>query len=533
MTERLVSDEAPQNSALALVPRSALAWVAAGVGFAVLAYHDLLLFEAERSLPAELEEWFFVPSQSIAPAVVGMSLWLLYRRLPRLRGLPARPGSLWRGAALLLAGLGVYAWATYTEASDLLVPALILHGAACLWLWKGGAAVWTARLPLALLVFAMPLPRPLFNELVFRCQIWTTELAGWMLYVAGLPHHVSGDRILRSDFTFTVIESCSGLRSMETLTLVAILMVDLFRRRGGHAWLVVLAAPLVAFVLNGARAVLLIVNPHSQIAAIHNLQGVAMLLTGLVLLFLLDELLGRFPRGARRPAQGSTRKREPGQAPPMWGRAGLAIGALAAAAAASFLLPHWEPEPGSGLDVAQEIGAGIGFSTEVEVDRTFLGSAGYGQVFARLFTRAGQSDQVLLFVGVGRRINRHRSPLSPKAAFPGSGWIVERETDVRLEPDGRWVRARILRSGSRRQLSYSWYEGAHGFPEEVLRAFLALDRSPWGDPGEIMAVRLAVPLRGPVDVSEPPAHENLMSFCIELRPLLSHVGAVLSRKRFS
>ena len=50
---------------------------------------------------------------------------------------------------------------------------------------------------------------------------------------------MSGDQILHSGQVFQIIETCSGLRTAETLTMLAVLMVDLFRRRGAHALILI------------------------------------------------------------------------------------------------------------------------------------------------------------------------------------------------------------------------------------------------------------------------------------------------------
>lgn len=509
--------------------RAALGWLACGT-LAALAYRDLLWVQPERALPEELEQWFFVPSTSMAPVVVVLSLWLLYRRLPALRALPPRGGSRATGGALLAAGLASYLWATYTGASDLLVPSLMLNLLACAWLWRGPAGLRSVLLPVLFLVFAMPLPAPLLSQLVFRLQLGTTEVAGSILYALGVPHMVAGERIVRPENTFSVIEACSGLRSMETLTIVSILMVDLFRRRGLHACLVVLAAPPVAFLLNGLRAVLLILNPHSEIATVHNLQGIAILLGGVMLLFALDGLLewGERRRGPRPAPRAS--EAAPGRP---WGGlpgAPLVAGVLAACLAASLWLPRWEDPGQPALNLESRFARGLGGSlrtARLETDRLFLGSASFRESFTLRYS-PHQGDPVVLFFGLGWRPQRGRS-LSPKTGLPGSGWIVEEEYPVTLEPGARQARAMVLRSGSQRVLSYHWTEGALAWPVEALRAFLALDRSPFRRREEIRVVRIGTALMGAVPVGKKAAQETLVSFYHLLRPLLDGLEADLEK----
>ena len=503
--------------------RRNLGWIAAAA-LAALAYRDLLSVQAELALPEELERWFFVPSSSLSAAVVVLALWLLYRRVPRLRAVPAAPGSPRVGLGLLGAGLLIYLWATYTSATDLLVPSLMLSGAAAAWLWRGAAAIRAACLPLAFLVFAMPLPAPLLNEVIYLLQLGTTELAGAILYVFEVPHVVSGERIVRPRDTFSVIESCSGLRSMEILTIMAILMADLFRRRGLHAWILVLTAPFVAFFLNGLRAVLLIVNPHSEIAAVHNLQGIAILLGGLVLLFLLDGVLEWGPFGLSSPDEPEPEPAGPGGGPPR-----AVAAAMGVAVVASLLLPRWEPPSAPPVQAMDRAARHIGTlrSKPLSTDRLFLGSTGFAESFTIRVEQDG-ADPVVLFLGVGSRTARHRSPLSPKTALPGSGWIVEERFPVDLgEAEGE-AEGRILRSGSTRVLVYSWNRGAGSWLEEVVRSFLALDRSFLRRTSEVLVVRIGAALSS-APGGKTKAEQRLVSFSRTLRPLLDELQATLEK----
>ena len=534
--------EAPKPDAAAERSIAAIgARVSCGL-LALIAYRKLLWFQPERALSDELEQWFFVPSTTITPVVMLIGLWLLYRRSARLRSLPQPPGSLAVGIALLGAAAGLYGWATYTAANDLLVPSLMLSGLACGWLWKGGAGLRLLLVPVGILVFAMPLPAPVLNALIFPLQIATTEMAGTVLYLLDVPHFVAGERILRAEATFSVIEACSGLRSMETLVMVAILMMDLFRRRGWRAWLVVLAAFPVAFLLNGLRAVLLILNPHSQLAAVHNVQGVAILLAGLVLLFLLDGLLERRAQPAASgalagQAADAGRAEAVGQAkaaghaaaagqaeaagvvPPLGatGAVALSMGLLVAV---SVWLPQWDPGERPPLDLSRRMASAMGFylSSSVDTDFLFLGSTGFSDSFSRRFELDG--SQVEFFMGVGDRARRQRSALSPKTSIPGSGWIIEGEDAATLEPDGRGVRSRVLRQGSHRYLVYDWVEGSRSWPIEGMRSLLALDRSPLRDTTEIVSLRITVRIEEPVSSGRQRAETEILRFYRSLRPQL-------------
>lgn len=502
------------------------AGVAIGLASALVAYRDLLWYAPEKSLSEEVEQLFFMPSQGVAPLVLLLSVWLLHRRSGRLRALP--PASApWLGAALLGAGACIHVWATLTGAPDLLVPSLGLVGFAVAALWKGRAAVRAVLLPVLFLIFAMPLPAPLLNEVIFRLQIGTTELTGALLTLLRVPHYVAGEQILRTSQTFSVIETCSGLRSIETLTMVAILMADLFGRTRLHALALVLAAPPLAFFLNGWRAVALILNPHSELVAVHNLQGIAILLSGLVVLYLFDGALEKLA-----PSLGAARGRAPvapalaassGPPGPRRAQVTAASAVLGGLALVSVALPRFDTAPPDAFQLSARLASGVGdlFSQEVPTDRVFLGSAGFLDSVTRRFQRGGRPVDV--FVGIGWRPGRARSPISPKTAVPGSGWIAAADETRVLEPDGREVRRILYRSDTQTLVAYHWYEGSGGLALEALRAWAALDASPLRRSGEIIAVRMTTDVVGPVATGLAPAEARLDAFYVELRRTLDRM----------
>lgn len=511
--------------------RTVLLALAALLG--AVAYRGLLSARAAPTIEGELQDFFFVPADTFPPVVLALSAWLLFRRRDRWLALPRASGPPLLGSALLLAACALLAWGAYTGAGDLAILSLGLCLLGFGALYKGAAGLRCVRLPALFLLFAVPLPAPLLNEVVYRLQIGTAEYAGWLLYLLGSPAFVSGEQILRSGESFAIIETCSGLRSIATLTMLAILMADLFRRQGWHALVLVAVAPLVAFVLNGLRAIALIFNPHSTVAALHNLQGIAMLLIGLLALFALDGALARLGRTRR---AGATSPGPPRAAPAPGaptGRDALAIGALAALVAVSLWTPPWTPPTRYPLFLDTRIPAEMGEwqSLPERTDDQFLGSTYIHEKVHRRYWRGAES--VDLYVGVGDRAQRRVSLLSPKTALPGGGWIVEESARTRLEPSGVEAEVRVVRSGTRRLLVYHWHLLSDGLVGESLRSLFALDSSPMRHPGGPILVRLATELAGPRPADRELAEARVRLFLQQLSGRLDALARHLARKRFS
>ncbi len=495
-------------------------WLVGTGILALAAYRELFRVEPQAEISEELEIWLLMPSETSAAIVAALACWLLYRRRQRLAALDPRAGPVWLTALLLGLGLAVFAWGTYTGASDLLAFSLMASALAVGNLFWGTPALRVLAVPVGFLIFAVPLPAALLNAIVFRFQLWTAELTGLLLYLIGLPAYVTGDQILREGDSFTIVEGCSGLRSVETLTMLSVLMIDLFRRRGWHAALLLAVAPPLAFLLNAWRAVFLMLNPLSSTTVVHNAQGIAILLAGVLLIFLLDGLLARLLPDPPRPAAPARRPGALG-----WQRALAATAAFGVLAALALWLPVWEP-PAAGVPrlegrLPQQLDGW--HATELKSNYyVFLGRTGFSQTLERRYRRG--TEAVDLFVGVSDHRDRLRAAWSPKTILPGSGWIVEEAGREPLPAAGRDVEFRVLRSGTRRILVYHWRAELGGLAGEALRSLAALDQSPLRRSRHALVVRVTTELGAPSARNRQAAEERLADFSAAMWARLDPLG---------
>jgi EpsI family protein len=496
--------------------------LAASLVLVGVASRELLRFAppnpAELSANGHVEEWFFEPSDSSPLVILVLCGWLLWRRRARLAALWGMRGHWAWTAGPWLAAAAIFFWAVRAGAPELeaiaLVPAL-LGGANLL---GGLAALRVVAVPAAVLAFAVPIPAPLINQILWHLQIWTANFTGWMLQVMNLPVVVSGDRILLHQGLFAIIETCSGLRSIETLALLSILMIELFGRRGAHALILIAISPFVAFLINGLRCLGLIFNPHADIESIHSLQGIAMLLGGVLLLYFLDGALARFlaePAPISKIEQRARRMRERGELAP---RVALLAGFSALLVAIS-LLPRFAA-PAISVEVPINVVERTidGWqSVDQQTDWVFLGKTGFGGILNRRYTNGAETVEA--FVAQAPSNARLRSYLSPKVGFPGSGWANERERPAQIA--GRAATLRVVRKGATRSLVATWFEESPGLAVETTRALLSLDSSPFWVRSRIpLAVRISTPLLSAEDAAIEVGRQRLEQFAEQLAPAL-------------
>jgi exosortase len=462
------------------------------LALAAVAYHGLAVWDPRSHAYTPLEGWLFEASETSPQLVFGLAAVLLLRRRERLRqafgGEPA-PGL---AALLLLPGIVLHLWSQLVAAPELMVPSLLLVTVGAAALLGGRNSAREVAICLAVLAFAAPLPGALHNQLVYAFQLATAHGAEWMLQALGWSAVRQGDTLWIGAREFEVIESCSGLRAVQTLTLLAVAWAVFFACRARHAALLVAAAPLLAYAANVARVMVLVVDPRPQVQEAHTAQGVVMFVVGSVGLVLVDHLLLRLMRHTSRLLDDPSRERgtvaSSSRRRLAWGLAfclaGMAVAAVAGPRAAPL-----GPQASSPRDLPRDLAgwqAGDGPQHGL-----FLGTVRIVQNSSLIYERDGRS--VWAFLAWDDLQRRSQSLLSEKHALPGMGWDVEERCEVVLEPGGVRMEAVVAHRFGKRALVFHGYQGAGSGLGETLRAAFALDQraSPFARTEGVSLLRLS------------------------------------------
>jgi exosortase len=451
-------------------------WVAGALALSIAAYWPLVAGPWSSSLGwGVVEREFFDPVALPVGMVLAVAGWMAWRRRGALAALDAAP----HPAALPFAlfGLACAVWARRADAADWLIFSLGWNALAFAVAARGIGAVRILAVPLVALLFAVPIPDPLENELIWALQRIATRGALWIHSLAGLGTRGSDVMLQHGESGFLVIEECSGFRGILTLTLASLVIRELFVHAGGRAWLVVGLAPPLAVAINIVRVAWIASGDAASSDLDHVAQGVSTLLAGSAALFCVGLLLARGHDETSAP-------------PPIggawpWRPACGALGLLVLVAAA---IP---PRPAS---VRRPVAPADGFADRAgwvgevaPTDYLFIGRVAIAGIVSRRFERRTmeweQPQVVQLFVGSESPERPRDSPYSGKLALPGRDWsLLELSTqrDTRLF---REVEVGVAARGTQRALVQFWRLGEEGAFRENLRSFLAvsggqLDRPP-------------------------------------------------------
>jgi exosortase len=224
---------------------------AVGLTAGALLAGGLAAFLYADTLTKLISDWFRDENFSHGPLVLPAALFLVWMNRARIGRTPVAPA--WGGAVVVAASLACLV--AGRAASELFIARVSLIGvlvgtAALLFGWQ---QVRAQAFPIFLLLFMIPLPAIVFNEIAFPLQLLASKLGVEVLRSLSLPVFREGNVIVLPGATLEVAEACSGIRSLISLGMVAALYGYLAFRHWTTRWAAGLSAVPIALAANALR----------------------------------------------------------------------------------------------------------------------------------------------------------------------------------------------------------------------------------------------------------------------------------------
>lgn len=277
-------------------------WPIASMGLLLAWLYSSILVHLAR-------QWFSDANFSHGVFVPCFSLFVIWQSRAQLARLPARPAN--SGLVVILLGLitlvvGVLGAELFLSRVSLL---LVLAGVVVFFMgWRYFGAV---LFPLAFLILMIPIPAILFNQITFPLQVLASKVATVMLPLAGVPVLREGNIINLPAMPLEVAQACSGIRSLLSLTTLAIIYGYLMETRLWIRIVLALASVPIAVAANSLRIVgtgLLVQywDPDKAEGFFHAFSGWLIFVLSLAMLYALHRtLIMLFRVSKSRPAGAS------------------------------------------------------------------------------------------------------------------------------------------------------------------------------------------------------------------------------------
>jgi len=249
-------------------------------------YWSILFHLAKQwSNDANFSHGFFVPA---------FSLFVLWQNRARLARQSYEP-SLW-GLLIILFALSVLVVGVLGAELFLSRISLLLLIAGLVIFLRGGPLFRSALFPWAFLILMIPIPTIVFTQITFPLQMLASKAAAQLLPLLGVPVLREGNVIHLPTISLEVAEACSGIRSLLSLTTLAIIYGYLAETRMWVRVVLALASLPIAVAANSLRIVgtgLLVQywDPHKAEGFFHTFSGWLVFVVSLAMLFLLHRVL--------------------------------------------------------------------------------------------------------------------------------------------------------------------------------------------------------------------------------------------------
>ncbi len=226
------------------------------------------------------------------PLVAGYICWQMR---DELQATPLVPN--WWGLLIVLWGAAQSIVATLGVELFLSRSALVITLIGVVWTLCGTAWLRKLAFPLFLLFFMVPLPALILNSLTFPLQILASQLADGALTVFNIPVHRTGNILELPTQTLSVIEACSGIRSLLSLTFLSLVYGYFFEKRGWLRMVLFVSTIPIAILANGSRVtitgILSQIKPELAEGFFHESTGWVIFMLALAMLLLFHQIVDR------------------------------------------------------------------------------------------------------------------------------------------------------------------------------------------------------------------------------------------------
>jgi exosortase len=207
-----------------------------------------------------------------APFVAGALLWIHKDRVAAGISEP----SIW-AIPLLAIGALIAIPASLGASTTLSRFGLLLSLAGCTLVIGGMPLLKAVRFPLALLLYTFPIPAVLYGEITMPLQLLASRLAEMSFELLGYSVLREGNIIELPNQRLSVVEACSGLRSLVTLSFFTAAYSYVMEDRNWVRFLLFATAIPSAIFINGLRitltGVLGRINPEWTKGTVHDITG--------------------------------------------------------------------------------------------------------------------------------------------------------------------------------------------------------------------------------------------------------------------
>jgi len=270
-------------------PKNELPW-------AGIAWFGLILVACYMPVLQRLiHQWNYDPDMGhgfFVPVIAAFIVWQRRNELALVKPQPNLWGLLviaWGAIQLLIATLGAE---LFTARMSFVITIIGI-------VWTLGGTVMLKKLafPLFLLFFMLPIPSVIYSAATFKLQILASQLADTALTVLSIPVLREGNVLELPNQKLSVVEACSGIRSLLSLTFLSLVYGYFFERKTWIRVVLFISTIPIAIVANASRVTMtgIMTQVKAELAEgfFHQAEGWVIFMVALAILIVWHQVLLR------------------------------------------------------------------------------------------------------------------------------------------------------------------------------------------------------------------------------------------------
>ena len=267
-----------------------------GLPWAGIAWFGLILVACYLPVLQRLiHQWNYDPDMGhgfFVPVIAAFIVWQRRNELAVVKPQPNLWGLLviaWGAIQLLIATLGAE---LFTARMSFVVTIIGV-------VWTLGGTVMLKKLafPLFLLFFMLPIPSVIYSAATFKLQILASQLADTALTVLSIPVLREGNVLELPNQKLSVVEACSGIRSLLSLTFLSLVYGYFFERKTWIRVVLFISTIPIAIVANASRVTMtgIMTQVKAELAEgfFHQAEGWVIFMVALAILIVWHQVLLR------------------------------------------------------------------------------------------------------------------------------------------------------------------------------------------------------------------------------------------------
>jgi len=257
------------------------------LSFAALYHHTFLAMAIDWVNDDNYSHGFLVPA---------IAAYMIWQRRDKLKALD--PHTSYWGLVIMLTG--IFFFIVGNIGSELFTMRLsiiiVIFGLSILLF--GIPLGWQIAVPIFYLIFMIPLPAIIWNQVAFPLQLFAAKLSAGVISALGIPVLRNGNILELSNTTLEVVDACSGLRSLTSLLALSGAFAYIASLNKSNKCILFFSAVPIAISVNILRLSITAITakyigPETAQGFLHDFSGLLIFMTAILLLFLVYKFLSK------------------------------------------------------------------------------------------------------------------------------------------------------------------------------------------------------------------------------------------------